>query len=67
MTRFEDLEDTQAEVKLKQTLWESQKEWAHDYDTWNTVSLLCMQCCANKYTCTCIVHAVSSCRHTLLH
>ena len=38
VTRFEDLEETHAEVKLKQTLWESQKEWAQDYDTWNTVS-----------------------------
>ncbi len=39
MTRFENLEETHAEVKLKQTLWESQREWEHDYETWTTVSL----------------------------
>lgn len=38
VTRFEDLEETHAEVKLKQTLWESQREWEHDYETWTTVS-----------------------------
>lgn len=37
VTRFEDLEETHAEVKLKQLLWESQKEWVKDYDTWMTV------------------------------
>ena len=37
VTRFEDLEETHAEVKLKQTLWESQKEWTHDYEIWTTV------------------------------
>ena len=46
MTRFEDLEETHAEVKLKQTLWESQREWEHDYETWTTVRITC--------TCTCI-------------
>ena len=40
VTRFEDLEETHAEVKLKQTLWESQNEWAQDYETWNTVSII---------------------------
>ena len=38
MTRFEELEETHAEVKLKQTLWEAQKEWSSDYDKWMTVS-----------------------------
>ena len=38
VTRFEDLEETYAEVKLKQTLWESQREWKHDYETWTSVS-----------------------------
>ena len=41
VTRFEDLEETHAEVKLKQTLWVSQKEWERDYETWTTVSLPC--------------------------
>lgn len=39
VTKFEDLEETHAEVKLKQTLWQSQKDWATDYDTWLTVRL----------------------------
>ena len=38
MTRFEELEETHAEVKLKQTLWEAQREWSSDYDKWMTVS-----------------------------
>ena len=38
MTRFEELEETHAEVKLKQTLWEAQREWGSDYDKWMTVS-----------------------------
>ena len=38
VTRFEDLEETHTEVKLKQTLWESQREWERDYETWTTVS-----------------------------
>ena len=39
VTRFEDLEETHAEVKLKQTLWQSQKEWAQDCETWTNVSI----------------------------
>ena len=42
VTRFEDLEETHAEVKLKQTLWESQREWEHDYETWTTVRIMCL-------------------------
>jgi len=38
VTRFEELEETHAEVKLKQTLWEAQREWSSDYDKWMTVS-----------------------------
>ena len=38
VTRFEELEETHAEVKLKQALWESQREWETDYQTWMTVS-----------------------------
>ena len=41
VTRFEDLEETHAEVKLKQTLWMSQKEWEQDYETWTSVSVAC--------------------------
>ena len=37
MTRFEDLEETHAEVKLKQTLWLTQKEWEEDYKNWMEV------------------------------
>ena len=36
VTRFEDLEETHTEVKLKQTLWVSQKDWESDYETWTT-------------------------------
>ena len=47
VTRFEDLEETHAEVKLKQSLWESQKEWARDYDTWMMVGYIALltNCC----------------------
>ena len=38
VTKFEDLEETHSEVKLKQTLWQSQKDWATDYETWLNVS-----------------------------
>ncbi len=40
MTRFEELEETHAEVKLKQVLWESQGEWGRDYEAWMIVSAL---------------------------
>ena len=38
VTKFEELEDTHAEVKLKQLLWDSQKEWDVAYDGWMKVS-----------------------------
>jgi dynein heavy chain len=34
VSRFEDLEETHAEVKLKQTLWLTQKSWEIDYTKW---------------------------------
>ena len=37
VTRFEELEETHAEVKLKRTLWEAQREWSSDHDKWMTV------------------------------
>ena len=41
VTRFEDLEETHAEVKLKQSLWLTQKEWEADYDQWMKVNIIC--------------------------
>ena len=38
VTKFEDLEETYAEVRLKQTLWKSQQDWEADYELWLTVS-----------------------------
>lgn len=38
VTRFEELEDTLGEVKLKQLLWDSQKEWDVTYKEWMKVS-----------------------------
>lgn len=38
VTKFEDLEETHAEVRLKQALWKSQKDWATDYESWLNVS-----------------------------
>ena len=38
MTRFDDLEEVHAEVKLKQSLWEAKKDWVADYESWMTVS-----------------------------
>ncbi len=38
VSRFEDLEETHAEVKLKQTLWLTQKEWEIDAENWMLVS-----------------------------
>ncbi len=38
VTRFDDLEEVHAEVKLKQTLWESKRDWVSDNETWMTVS-----------------------------
>ena len=39
VTRFEDLEETQTEVRLKQNLWNAQGEWEVLQETWSTVSL----------------------------
>ena len=65
VTRFEDLEETHAEVKLKQTLWESQNEWAQDYEAWNNVSTInvftdhfCSPC--DVYVRACIIIIVLS-------
>ena len=38
VTKFEDLEETHAEVRLKQSLWKSQQDWEADYQLWLTVS-----------------------------
>ena len=37
VTKFEELNDTYSEVKLKQLLWESQKEWDAVYEGWMKV------------------------------
>ena len=39
VTKFEDLEETHAEVKMKQNLWDSQRDWQNDYQKWMTVQL----------------------------
>lgn len=39
VTYFEDLEETHAEVKLRQSLWLAQKEWESDYETWMEVNI----------------------------
>ena len=39
MTRFEDLEEMQTEVRLKQNLWNAQGEWEVLQEKWSTVSL----------------------------
>ena len=39
VTKFEDLEETHAEVRLKQALWKSQQDWETDYELWLTVSV----------------------------
>ena len=37
MTRFEELEEVTAEVKLKQLMWDSRNEWETSYNEWMTV------------------------------
>ena len=37
VTKFEELEETYADVRLKQALWQSQKDWAVDYQIWMKV------------------------------
>ena len=45
VTKFEDLEETHAEVKMKQNLWDSQRDWQKDYQRWMTVQLqYCGRC-----------------------
>ena len=39
VTYFEDLEETHAEVKLRQSLWQAQKEWDADYLQWMEVNM----------------------------
>ena len=38
VTKFEELEETHAELKLKQTLWDSRIEWEVNYQEWMDVS-----------------------------
>ena len=40
VTRFEELEEVSAELKLKQLLWDSVQEWDTLYATWLEESLL---------------------------
>ena len=52
VTKFEQLDDTYSEVKLKQLLWESQREWEAMCEEW-------MKVCRIDYTIyTCTVHVV---------
>ena len=37
VTRFEELEEVTAEVKLKQLMWDSRNEWETSYNEWMTV------------------------------
>ena len=39
MTKFEELEETHAELKLKQTLWDSSVEWEVKHEEWMNVRL----------------------------
>ncbi len=56
VTRFDDLEEVHAEVKLKQSLWESKRDWITDNETWLTVSVH-VYCTVVNYSCI-NVHAV---------
>lgn len=38
VTRFEELDETFAEVKLKQLVWDSQQDWERYFNEWMTVS-----------------------------
>ena len=40
MTKYEELEETHAELKLKQLLWESLDEWDTIAAQWTDVSLI---------------------------
>ena len=52
MTKFEELEETHAELKLKQTLWDSSIEWTVNHEEWMNVrsSLECfdLHVCVSK-------------------
>lgn len=48
MAKFEELEEVTGEVKMKQLLWDSQKEWDTSYEKWMTVRETIL------YTCTCV-------------
>jgi dynein heavy chain len=37
VTKFEELEETHAELKLKQTLWDSSVEWEVNHEDWMNV------------------------------
>ncbi len=50
VTKFEELDDTYSEVKLKQLLWESQKEWEVMCEEWMKVCRIAY----HNYTCTCV-------------
>ena len=39
MTKFEELEEAHAELKLKQTLWDSSIEWNVNHEEWMNVRL----------------------------
>ena len=40
VTKFEELEEVHAEIKLKQLLWDSLKEWDKGVDGWLQVRFL---------------------------
>lgn len=43
VTKYEDLDDTYSEVKLKQLLWESQKEWKQMHEGWMKMDISSIQ------------------------
>lgn len=43
VTKYEDLDDTYSEVKLKQLLWESQKEWETMHEGWMKMDISTIQ------------------------
>ena len=52
VTKFEDLEDTQNELKLKTTLWNAQGEWDRFQEEWMMVRCVsaCMYVCTRTYS-----------------
>ena len=59
VTKFEDLEDTQNELKLKTTLWNAQGEWDRYQEEWMMVRCVStsMSVCIHTYVCT-YIHTV---------